>query len=99
MFQVYILYSEAGQQFYKGSTQNIQERLIRHNRGYEKYTSKFSPWILVWYTHKETRSEAMLLERKLKNLSFLRTIDFILKYSTEVPGSDELLLMQKLSER
>ena len=99
MYQVYILYSESGQQFYKGSTRNISERLKRHNDGHEKYTSKYLPWILVWFTQKDTRSEAMKLERKLKNLSYSRTIDLILKYSHEVPGSDELLLIQKLSER
>ena len=41
----------------------------------------------------------MLLERKLKNLSFAKTLDFIIKNYHEVPGSDELLLLQKLSER
>jgi len=45
-----------------------------------------------------TKSEAKLLERKLKNLSVKRTIEFILKYDEGVPSSDELLLVQKLSE-
>jgi putative endonuclease len=98
MYQVYILYSKSGNQFYKGSTNDIIQRLNRHNCGYENHTSKFTPWILIWFTHKETRSEAMLLEKKLKNLSYKRTIEFILKFQSEVPGSDELELLLKLSE-
>ena len=39
------------------------------------------------------------IERKIKNLSVKRTIEFILKYDEGIPSSDELLLIQKLSER
>jgi len=35
---------------------------------------------------KASRSEAILLERKLKNLSRKRTIDFIIKYPEGVAG-------------
>jgi putative endonuclease len=54
--------------------------------------------VLVWKVEKVTKSEAKSLERKLKNLSVKRTIEFILKYDEGVPSSDELLLLQKLSE-
>ncbi|TNE74805.1 MAG: GIY-YIG nuclease family protein [Bacteroidetes bacterium] len=98
MFFVYILFSETTESFYKGSSNNIQERMKRHNAGYEKYTSKGIPWKLVWFTEKPTRSEAIILEKKLKNIGFQRTVEFILKYQHEVPGPDELLIIQKLSE-
>jgi len=74
------------------------DRLNLHNSGYEKSTQSGVPWILVWNGEKATKSEAKLLERKLKNLSVKRTIEFILKYKEGVPSSDELLLVQKLSE-
>ena len=98
MFYTYILYSKKLNSFYKGETGNINDRLSRHNNGYEKATQSGVPWILVWKGEKATKSEAKLLERKLKNLSLKRTFEFILKYQEGVPSSDELLLIQKLSE-
>jgi putative endonuclease len=79
-FFVYIIYSNSINAFYKGQTSNLEERLFRHNKGWEKATKHGAPWELVWSTVKKTRSEALLLERKLKNLSRERTIQFINKY-------------------
>ncbi len=89
MYFVYILYSERLAKFYIGQTNNLTERLTRHNSGYEAFTSKGVPWILKWTTEKATRSEAMILEKKLKNLSQKRLSAFINKYSSTVDGSDD----------
>ncbi|WP_367182411.1 GIY-YIG nuclease family protein, partial [Winogradskyella sp.] len=43
--------------------------------------ARYRPWKLLWYTEKPSRSEALSLEKKLKNLSKDRLIDFIKKYS------------------
>ena len=53
---------------------------------------------MVWSTQKPSKGEAKSLEKKLKNLSVKRTCDFILKHIDGVPSSDELLIIQKLSE-
>jgi putative endonuclease len=79
-FFVYILQSKTNDTFYKGSTNDLVRRFNEHNRGEELSTSRYLPWNLVWFTVKTTRSEAFALERKLKNLSFQRTVDFITKY-------------------
>jgi putative endonuclease len=94
MFYTYILYSKKLNVFYKGETKNISDRLYRHNIGYEKSTKLGTPWIILWQDVKSTKSEAKQLERKLKNLSIKRTLQFILKYKDGVPSSDELLLIQ-----
>ena len=78
---VYILYSQAFGKYYIGQTNNINDRLNRHNSGYEKATSPYIPWKLLWFTEKSNREEAMLLEKKLKNLSQKRILQFIEKYS------------------
>ena len=78
---VYILYSVDFDRYYKGQCQNLDNRIERHNSGKEKSTAPYRPWILVWSGIKDTRSEAMLLERKLKNLSKAKTQYFIEKYS------------------
>jgi putative endonuclease len=80
-FVVYILYSDQFDKFYVGQTDDVGARLKRHNAGYEKSTSPYRPWRLVLSVPKESRVEAMILERKLKNLSKQRIVRFIEKYS------------------
>jgi len=80
VYYVYILKSEQFDKYYIGQTNNIDNRLHRHNAGMETFTSMYCPWILVGYITKETRSEAMALEIKLKNLNRERLISFIKKY-------------------
>ncbi len=89
MYYVYILYSEKLAKYYYGQTSNLEERVKRHNAGLENFTSKGLPWKLVWFTTKETRAEALILEKKLKNLSQIRVKSFIEKYKQEVGGPDD----------
>jgi putative endonuclease len=87
-YWVYILYSESTGSYYKGQTQDIEERIIRHNNGYEKSTKKGIPWKLIWKTEKADRSSAMRLEKKLKNMTRSKLIDFINKYNERGVGPD-----------
>ncbi len=80
MYFTYIIYSESLGKYYKGHTSNIEKRLIRHNSGSERYTSSGVPWELVLAIPKLNRSEAVILEKKLKNLNKERLEDFIEKY-------------------
>ena len=59
----------------------MEERLVRHNNGYEKSTRKGIPWKLVWKTEMTNRSAAVKLERKLKNLRSKKLLEFVKKYS------------------
>lgn len=82
-FYVYILQSEINNTFYKGHTDNIWRRLDEHNSGKETYSSKFKPWKLIWYTIKPTKSEAIILEKKLKNItSREKLIAFMKKHAS-----------------
>jgi len=96
-FFVYILYSASVDQFYKGQTKDLNQRLKRHNDGLEDSTKKGAPWKLVWHTKKTNRSEAIRLEAKLKNLSKVRLIKFMLEYNDGIASHDEFLFLQKLS--
>ena len=80
-FAVYILHSSSLDMYYTGQTSNITKRLVQHNSGGEKFTSRGIPWQLVWSTNKSTRSEALTLEKKIKNLNRKRLKDFMTKYS------------------
>ena len=77
---VYILYSESLDKHYKGQTSDISNRINRHNSGYEIYTKKGVPWKLVCLLEKETKTEAIVLEKKLKNLNRAKLENFISKY-------------------
>ena len=46
----------------------------------ESSTSPYVPWELILTIAKESRSEAMILEKKLKNLNSEDLIKFIIKY-------------------
>ena len=87
-YYVYILYSESTDTYYKGQTENLEERVERHNHGYEKSTKRGLPWTLVWSTGKADRSSAVRLEHKLKNLSKRKLVEFIDKNSCEDAGPD-----------
>ena len=94
-FFVYILYSSSTGKFYKGQTNNVVERLKEHNRGNEISTKSGVPWQLLWTTEKPSKSEAVILEKKLKNLTAHRLINFMLKYENDVV---DLELLHALDE-
>jgi len=84
-FVVYILQSEKDGSFYIGQTGDLPNRLKRHNQGLEKYTSRKVPWKLYWSKSVASRSEAVKLERKIKNLkSRLRVTAFVLAHGGPV---------------
>ncbi|WP_370539279.1 GIY-YIG nuclease family protein [Algoriphagus sp. AK58] len=60
-----------------GITQDVEERLHRHNSGYEKTTKPYSPFELIYCVEKLTREEARAEEKRLKTTSgnrFLRNL-------------------------
>jgi putative endonuclease len=66
MYFVYILYSEKLNRYYVGSTNNITDRIKRHNAGQGGYTKKGIPWKLIQTFEFQTRSEAVRFEMKVK---------------------------------
>ncbi len=93
---VYILYSPSIDSFYKGRTSNLQKRMPYHNGGNSKHTLRGIPWILVWRSQKPSSTEAILLERKLKNLTRSRLIQFIEKYSEGIPDDSSRKLLDAI---
>jgi putative endonuclease len=82
MFYVYILFSENFNRFYIGQTSDMEARLARHNYGLVKSTKPFIPYHLILVLKKDTRKEAIILERKLKNLNHENLKKFIGKYKS-----------------
>jgi len=65
-FYTYILESEETRKLYIGQTSDIDKRLMRHNSGQSRYTKGKGPWKLLYSVSFETRTEAILMEKKLK---------------------------------
>jgi putative endonuclease len=66
MYIVYILHSESTSKYYTGQTDNLENRLKRHNSGLSLSTKSGKPWGLIYQIGFSTRSEAMNLEQKIK---------------------------------
>jgi len=79
-FYVYVLYSESYDRYYIGQTSDMASRLNHHNAGQELATRPYVPWQLIFAIEKYGRGEAMILERKLKNLNRVKLQRFISKY-------------------
>ena len=72
---VYILFSEKRSRYYVGQTTDIQKRLKRHNQGNVLSTKTGIPWELVLQIEVLNRSEATILEKKIKKLGAKRYLD------------------------
>lgn len=65
-FIVYILYSSAPDQYYIGHTENIGDRILRHNNSGSKSTKKANDWKLVYTEIFSIKSEAFKREPEIK---------------------------------
>ncbi len=83
-YYVYIIESEKDGTFYKGYTKNIDKRLIEHNNGQSRYTSKKMPWKLVYLEKFETKREALIRERKIKHYNSEYLLAMIKNYKENI---------------
>lgn len=65
-FYVYILQSELDMSYYKGYSENYEERLSQHNLGLSVYTSRKMPWKLVYVEEQPDKKSALKREKNLK---------------------------------
>jgi len=62
-FYAYVLYSEDFDRLYIGQTNNIMDRIKRHNSGYEDVTKPYRPWKVVYCDICESRGIAVQREK------------------------------------
>ena len=53
-------------QIYIGSSRDLQRRIHKHNSGNVPHTSKFKPWIVVYFEEFDNYEEASKRERQVK---------------------------------
>ena len=67
MYYCYILYSKTADRFYIGHTNNLDERLKKHNTNHKGFTGKYNDWKIVYTEQYNTKEAAYARERQLKN--------------------------------
>ena len=67
MKYVYILESVDGEHFYAGITDDVPNRLAKHNAGEVPHTSKHRPWQLKTYIAFADEKKAFAFEQYLKS--------------------------------
>ncbi len=78
-YQFYIIYSSSLNKFYTGHSNNIEERLRKHNTIHKGYTGKADDWKLVYHETFETKQEAYLRERQIKNWKSRKLIEELIE--------------------
>jgi predicted GIY-YIG superfamily endonuclease len=77
-FYLYIIQNAHGR-FYKGVSAQPKLRISQHNNNEVVSTAKKGPWKLVAVFHFHTKTEALIMERKIKKYSreklFLKIAD------------------------
>ena len=69
MYCVYILYSASRDVYYKGFSEDVEKRLSYHLDSRGKYTSGTKDWQVVYVRKFESKSQALIEEKRLKRLN------------------------------
>ena len=78
MFTVYILFSGQLQKYYIGYTsKNVQDRLKEHLYNHKGFTAKAKDWNVIYKLERNSKSEAIMLERKIKKRGAKRFLNEI----------------------
>ncbi len=85
MFYTYILYSDSLDRYYIGSTENLEERLKKHNNKNKGFTNRSSDWQIVYTKSFDLKSEAAAFERQIKNWKSKIMIQKLITAGSERP--------------
>jgi len=79
MFYTYILQSVKSGRYYIGHTQNITERLERHNSGKVTATRNKGPWVLKYHETYASKAEAASRELYIKRMKSRQYIESLIE--------------------
>ena len=65
-FYFYILHSQKLNKYYIGSTQNLEERLRKHNSNHKGFTGGIGDWKIVYFETYSSKDLAYARERQVK---------------------------------
>jgi putative endonuclease len=67
--------------YYIGSTNNLEDRVERHNQGHSQYTKSKLPWNLVYSEEHPDRSSAVRREKRIKDRKDKQSIETMVRRS------------------
>lgn len=67
MFYVYVLGNSITGKRYIGYTNNLEERIRKHNTDHSGYIGQQGEWPLTYHEQYDTKAEALLREKFLKS--------------------------------
>jgi putative endonuclease len=82
---LYILYSVSADKYYTGITQDLEDRLSRHNQGRNTSTKNGAPWILKYLETYSSRGEAQQREYQIKGRKSRKYIEDLISAGQSVP--------------
>jgi putative endonuclease len=79
-YKVYILHSKTMDKYYVGYSEDVNRRLDEHNIGKGNFTSKGIPWEMIKTIACTSKTEAIVLEKRIKKRGIKRYLqdNFIL---------------------
>jgi putative endonuclease len=75
---VYIIYSSLLDQYYIGHSENLEDRLFRHNNSGSKYTKRAGDWKLVYSNGLSNKAEASKREIQIKGKKSKKYIQWLI---------------------
>ncbi|MCW9066670.1 MAG: GIY-YIG nuclease family protein [Ignavibacteriaceae bacterium] len=84
MFTVYTLNSLKHKFIYVGMTENLNDRLVRYNKGFVRSTKSFAPFELIYTENCETGQQAREREKILKSTSGKRFLKSLIEKPTGI---------------
>lgn len=66
MFYTYILYSSLKDKYYIGASENLEERLKKHNNKNKGFTNQTNDWKIAFRKKFDTKAEALAFEKQIK---------------------------------
>jgi putative endonuclease len=78
----YILFSGSANQYYVGhTTEEVEERLRKHNSNHDGYTAKYRDWRVVYTEVYPTKDLAYNREREVKKWKSRKRIELLIRRS------------------
>jgi putative endonuclease len=75
-YSVYVLWSATARKFYIDISENVPQRLERHNQGLSRWTARRRPWVLVhtelFPDYRQARRRELDLKRQKCGLGFFQ---------------------------
>ncbi|TVQ67392.1 MAG: GIY-YIG nuclease family protein [Balneolaceae bacterium] len=68
MHHLYVLHSKSLDRYYVGQTKQVENRLIKHNKGHSRATKGGIPWDLVFSVSFKSKTECLRAENWLKKM-------------------------------